>query len=284
MNKYQVLRACIVLSLLTILFFMVFITARNSSSDKLVVKFFDIGQGDSIYIKSPSGSELLVDGSADKQVLEKLGRTMSPLDRNLDVVVATHPDKDHIGGLPAVLSKYKIGMLLEPGTTAENGVFQEMHAVAKQRGIKIVAAYAGQTIDLGGGVVATVLFPNRSVVGMETNDSSIVILLAYGSQTFLLTGDAPVSTEYSILSKLHELTVLKAGHHGSQTSTSFELMEKTTPEYTVLSVGANNSYGHPHAAVVARLEQFHSRVLRTDEAGDITFTTDGDTTDFKTQK
>jgi competence protein ComEC len=284
MNKYQVLRACIVLTLLVILFFIVFITAQNSSSDKLVVKFFDIGQGDSIYIKSPSGSELLVDGSADKQVLEKLGRTMSPLDRNLDVVVATHPDKDHIGGLPAVLSKYKIGMLLEPGTTAENGVFQEMHIVAKQRGIKIVTAYAGQTIDLGGGVVATVLFPNRSVVGMETNDSSIVILLAYGSQTFLLTGDAPVSTEYSILSKLPELTVLKAGHHGSQTSTSFELMEKTTPEYTVLSVGANNSYGHPHAAVVARLEQFRSRVLRTNEAGDITFTTDGDTTDVKTQK
>jgi competence protein ComEC len=284
MNKYQVLRACIVLSLLVILFFIVFITAHNSSSDKLVVKFFDIGQGDSIYIKSPSGSELLVDGSADKQVLEKLGRTMSLLDRNLDVVVATHPDKDHIGGLPAVLSKYKVGMLLEPGTTAENGVFQEMHAVAKQKGIKIVTAYAGQTIDLGGGVVATVLFPNRSVVGMETNDSSIVILLAYGSQTFLLTGDAPVSTEYSILSKLPELTVLKAGHHGSQTSTSFELMEKTTPEYTVLSVGANNSYGHPHAAVVARLEQFHSRALRTDVAGDITFTTDGDTTDVKTQK
>jgi competence protein ComEC len=284
MNKYQILRAGIVLCLLAALVFIFYIAVRSRNADALVVKFFDIGQGDAMYIKSPSGRELLIDGSADKQILEKLGRTMNLFDRHIDVVVATHPDKDHIGGLPAVLTKYTVGLLLEPGTTADNGVYDELLVVAKNKSVKIVQAYAGQSIDLGGDAIATVLYPNRSVLGMETNESSIVILLTYGSQSFLFTGDAPLSTEYSILNKLPELSVLKAGHHGSQTSTSFELLEKTTPEYTVLSVGANNSYGHPHRNVVARLQEFRSQILRTDQKGDITFITDGDSIQMKTQK
>lgn len=277
MNKYQYVRIAITSSLLLLLCICLYLALQERNTNELRVTFFDIGQGDAIYIKSPSGKEMIVDASADTRVLAKLGNTMSLFDRTIDVVVVTHPDKDHIGGLPAVLSRYKVGMLLESGARSDNGIDDEMHRVAKEKNLPLVSAFAGQRIDLGAGTIATVLFPNRGVDGMETNEASIIILLTYGSQSFLLTGDAPISSEYSILASVPEITVLKAGHHGSQTSTSFELLEKTTPEYTVLSVGADNSYGHPHKSVVDRLTEFKSSVLRTDTMGDISFYTDGDT-------
>jgi competence protein ComEC len=284
MNKYQYVRIALTSSMLLLLCLFTYLAFTERATDTLRVTFFDVGQGDAIYIKSPSGREMIVDASADTRILEKLGKTMSLFDRNIDVVVATHPDKDHIGGLPSLLSRYTVGMLLVSGATSDNGVHDEMHRVAKTKQVKVVSAFKGQRIDLGGGAIATILFPNRDTTAMETNEASIVILLTYGSQSFLLTGDAPTSTEYSILDTLPEITVLKAGHHGSQTSTSFELLEKTTPEYTVLSVGANNSYGHPHTNVVDKLTEFRSTILRTDTMGDISLYTDGDSIQVVKQK
>jgi competence protein ComEC len=284
MNKYQYIRLMLVGCIFLVLSAFLYTALTEKKTTELRVTFFDIGQGDAIYIKSPTGKEMIVDASVDNRILTKLGKTMTPFDRTIDVAVATHPDKDHIGGLPAVLDRYKVGMLLESGAASDNGVHDEMHRVAQLKNIKVVSAFKGQRIELGGGAIATVLFPDRGVGGMETNDASIVILLTYGNQSFLLTGDAPISTEYSILAGVPELTVLKAGHHGSQTATSFELLEKSTPEYTVLSVGAQNSYGHPHKSVTDRLTEFRSAILRTDTMGDISFYTDGDSVRVVKQK
>ncbi len=283
MNKYQKARLLVVTSLIVLLCFGVYMLVSSRQTNILRVVFFDVGQGDSIYIKSPSGGELLVDGGGDKVVLSKLGKYMNLFDRSIDVVIATHPDKDHIGGLPSVLSRYNVGMLLESGAENDNGVNDEIRRVADSKRVRRVSGFAGQKIDLGGGVLFTILYPNKSVVGLETNEASIVGLLSYGDKTFLLTGDAPVSTEYQVLSNLSHLTVLKAGHHGSETSTSFELLEKTTPEITVLSVGAHNTYGHPHRKVTSLLEEFHSKIYRTDTHGDIVFETNGESITAVTQ-
>jgi competence protein ComEC len=260
---------------------MVFISQRKT--DLLRVTFFDIGQGDAIYIKSPSGAEMLVDGGADTLVLEKLGKYMSIFDRQISVVVATHPDKDHIGGLPSVLSRYDVGLLLESGAGSDNGVQDELDRIAEKKNVQKKVAYSTQRIELGDGVVATVLYPNKSILGLETNDASIVLLLEYKNKNFLLTGDASIEIERDIIENIPELTVLKAGHHGSQTSTSFELLEKTTPEFVVISAGRNNSYGHPHTSVLKLINSFKSTVLRTDTDGDITFVTDGESLTVKRQ-
>jgi competence protein ComEC len=257
-------------------------------TDKLVVTFFDIGQGDSIYIKSPSGIEMLIDAGGDKTVLQRLGKQMAWFDKTLDIVLATHPDKDHIGGIPEVLNTYKVLLFIESGSTSKNGIYEEVDTILKEkqnRGLVRKEAFAGQRIDLGSGVVFTILFPERDVTNLDTNDASIVGVLTYGSHSILLTGDAGLMTEYSIIDQLpRDITVLKVGHHGSDSSTSFELLEKTTPEVAILSLGTNNSYGHPHKKVTDLLNQFKVVTHRTDSHGSISFVSDGETFDITTAK
>mgnify|MGYP001611958293 CR=1 FL=1 len=275
----------VILSSFAVLFLFVLF---SGPSDKLIVTFFDIGQGDSIYIKSPSGIEMLIDAGPDKKVLQRLGKQMKPFDRAIDIVLVTHPDKDHIGGIPGVLGAYSVSLFIDSGSINENGVYEETEKLVKEKlkeGLVRKTAFAGQRIDLGGGVVFTTLFPERDVSNLETNDASIVGLLTYGEHSVLLTGDAGLMTEYAILSQLpSDITVLKAGHHGSDSSTSFELLEKTTPQIAVLSLGENNSYGHPHKKVVDALSQFKVEMYRTDIQGSVSFISDGETFEIKTSK
>ena len=288
MTKHARLRAQIAILLITVLLGLIVFLVLSKPTDKLIVTFFDVGQGDSIYIKSPSGIEMLIDAGADKTVMQRLGRQMSPFDRNLDIVLVTHPDKDHIGGIPEVLKTYKVSLFIESGSVNENGVYEEVDKLVKEKqssGLNRKTAFTNQKIDLGSGVLFTVLFPEGDVSELDPNDASIVGILTYGDHSILLTGDAGVLTEYAILEKLpNSITVLKAGHHGSDSSTSFGLLEKTTPKIAILSLGANNSYGHPHKKVIDILSQFKVESYRTDLQGSISFISDGETFKIKTTK
>ncbi len=258
--------------------------ALRSGGGGLSVYFLDVGQGDSILIESPTGSRILVDGGKNRQVLTRLGEILPFGDRRIDVVIATHTDADHIGGLPEVVSLYDVGAFLEPGITDVGPLNTDLHLRLKDEGAPVLEAKRGMKLDLGGGAILTVLFPNQDVSWWPSNDASIVSRLTYGDTEFLLTGDATHRTENILLSLdsgLLDVDVLQAGHHGSRTSTSLTWAQAASPEYTVISAGKDNSYGHPHKEVLDVLKQVNSEILITAESGTIHLETDGRSLEVK---
>ena len=252
----------------------------------LTVAFLDVGQGDAIFIEAPSGNQLLIDGGPDKSVLRELSRVMPFYDRSIDVVMMTHPDSDHVSGLNDVLDKYQVSLFLEPGVTASSSVYRELESrimdYESNGKIKKILARRGMAVDLGRGVYLEILFPDRDPAGWDTNNASIVTRLVYGENEFLLTGDSPQSIENYLISLGGlESDVLKAGHHGSKTSSSEFFVAAVSPEYAVISVGANNRYGHPNQEVLDILNKFEVKILRTDERGKIMFKSDGTNLEVK---
>ncbi len=200
-------------------------------------------------------------------------------DRTIDVVIATHPDKDHIGGLPEVLNNYHVDFVMEPGVSSDTGAYQELEKTIKDKNLPRILARRGMSLNLGDGVRLNILFPDRNTDGWETNTASIVAKLVYGNNSFLLTGDSPIAIEkYLSMIDGHNLKsdVLKAGHHGSRTSTSESYASLVSPEYAVISAGKNNKYGHPHKEVLDILEKVKATILKTYELGTITFNSDGE--------
>lgn len=247
----------------------------------LKVSFLDVGQGDAVFIQSPAGNQMLIDGGADRTVLRRLADEMPWYDRTIDVILATHPDTDHVGGLFDVLGRYKVTYIFRPGIQHDAPAAQSLLlqiAKEKKGGAQEVLARRGQVIDLGGGVYIEILFPDRNVSEIETNTGSIVLRVVYEDTAFMLTGDSPQSIEEYLvgIDSTHlESTVLKAGHHGSRTSSSVAFVGYVSPQYGVFSRGCDNSYGHPHREVVDLLDRFEIRVVDTCEEGTITFISDG---------
>jgi competence protein ComEC len=246
--------------------------------DHITVSFLNIGQGDAILIESTNNNHILLDGGPNKKVLSELNKTLPFLNRDIDVMVESHPDKDHIGGLPEVVSRYHVGVFLEPGVESPNKVDDELRKRVADKKIQHIFARAGQIIDMGDGSYLKILFPDRDVSGFETNDASIVAQFVYGDTCFLLTGDSPSKIEEYIIGKYKEqlkCTVLKAGHHGSKGSTSNEYLHFVLPDYAVISAGKGNSYGHPHKETLDRLNSFNVKILSTIDLGTIQMISDG---------
>ena len=234
--------------------------ARTPGKD-LKVYFLDVGQGDAIFIETPSKKQVLIDAGKNKKILSLLGKVMPFGDRSIDVTIETHPDLDHAGGFVPVKERYKIGLELDQNS-----------------------ARRGQVINFGDGAKLIILFPNQDVSNWETNDGSVVAKLVFGESSFLLTGDATIKTENILLNLNKEILdsdVLKAGHHGSRTSTSLDFAQAVSPEYAIISAGLNNSYGHPHQEVLNILSNVGSQILSTAEKGTIKFQTDGEKLEFK---
>jgi competence protein ComEC len=261
------------------------ISLYRAQNKRLTVAFLDIGQGDSIFIESPTGNQILIDAGPGRGVLREISKVMPFYDRSIDIVIASHPDADHIGGLPDVFDKYDIDLFMEPGVESENSLDDELEKVTKLEGSKVVEARRGMVIEVGGGARLEILFPVIDPRGMETNAASIVARLVYGENEFLLTGDSPVAIEDYLLglecracqrpSLTLEADVLKAGHHGSRTSTSLPFLAAVNPKYAVISSGKDNRYGHPHQEVLDNLERYGVQILRTDQDGRIIFESDG---------
>jgi competence protein ComEC len=251
----------------------------ENTSDRLTVAFLDIGQGDAAFIQAPNGVQVLIDGGPGRAVLKQLGEIMPFYDRSIDIIVATHPDLDHIGGLLAVLENYEVGYIVEPGATSDTAAYAEFSRLAalEERAQSIIAR-RGQILDLGEGVILEILFPDRDASGLEPNTASIVAMLSYGQTSFLFMGDAPDAIE-KYLAMLDgtglNIDVLKVGHHGSDTSTTDVLLGLASPRYAIISAGRDNRYGHPHREVLDALTRFGVEILRTDLSGTITITSDG---------
>ncbi len=252
--------------------------ATRARAPQLVVSFLNVGQGDAIFIQTPSGKQVLIDGGPDREVLRELGEVLSWHDRTIDVVVATHPDADHISGLIDVLQRYEVDLIVEPGVKHDTPQAESMLKSVAGEGAQELIARRGQVIDFQDGVQLEILFPDRDVSGVETNTASIVARLSYGSTSVMLTGDSPAAIErYLISLDASDLNsdVLKAGHHGSKTSSSEEFLAAVSPDFTIFSRGCDNKYGHPSSEVVALLAAAALPTLDTCEDGRITFVSDG---------
>lgn len=259
------------------LWYVLLTQAVSTSKEVLTVSFLSVGQGDAIFIESPTGVQVLIDGGPNRSVLRELSRAMSLWDRSIDVVIATHPDLDHIGGLADVLERYTVGTLFYSFPENTTTLDEHMRKVASARGIQTHEALRGDVIDMGGGVLLTVLFPDRALPFVDPNDASIIAHLTYGKTAFLLTGDAPQKVE-RYLTRLDgfllKSDVLKLGHHGSNTSSSEEFIGYTDPAYAVVSAGKDNRYGHPHQEVIERMERF-GVITKDTLSGAVTFVSDG---------
>lgn len=254
----------------------------DATSPYLKVAFLDVGQGDSIYIEAPNGTQMLIDGGPDDAVLARLGEVMPWGDSSLDVVLATHSDADHISGLPSVIEQYHVPMIIENGASSKTKIFNRLEDTVVKNNVKKIIARRGMHImlDPERNIYFDVLFPDRDVSGFkETNDGSIVGKLVYGTESFMLTGDATTYTENLIMQNessdtLHS-TILKLGHHGSHTSSGILWLEKVHPETAIISAGLHNRYGHPHKDILDRLAELHIPYLSTYDKGTIMLKTDG---------
>ena len=250
-----------------------------SAGDKyLVVAIIDVGQGEAIFIETPSGKQIMIDGGPNRAVFESLGKLMPFNDRTLDLIIISNPDQDHIGGLVEILNRYKVGIIIEPGTIAKTKVYERLKEVGERVPLELIAR-GGMMLNLGDGVRLEILAPVANAKSWSTNDGSIVARLVYGETEFMLTGDAPEKVERGLLATLPsawlEADVLKVGHHGSKTSTSPEFVEAVKPKFVVISSGKDNRYGHPNQKTLDTLESLNIPIFRTDQLGTIIFESDG---------
>lgn len=266
------------------------VAAQGSRIKYLETEFFDVGQGDAAFIQTPSGIQVLVDGGPDSGVLEKLGQAMPFYDRDIDWVVLSHPDRDHLAGLLAVLKNYRVHNILWSGIPKDTAESDEwIDLVAKEKA-NIVIGSAGDEFDLGGdpGLILQVLAPvsGADSSAASSNEASIVVRFVYGARSFVFAGDADNAEEQGIMDADPDLQtdILKVSHHGSKNSANEGLFEDLSPAVAVISVGAQNPYGHPSAEVLEMLAKYDIKTLRTDQNGDVVFRTDGDQIFLKTQK
>ncbi len=256
--------------------------SKGNQSNLLKVAFLDVGQGDAIYIEAPNGKQMLVDGGPDDSVLAELAQVMPFGDQSIDLVLATHTDADHIGGLSSVIEQYDVSHIIENGSSSSTRVFQNLENTIEKNNLERVIARRGTRIilDKEFNIYFDILYPDRDVSNFtESNDGSIVGKLVYGQESFLLTGDATKYTENLIMRNetpdtLHS-QVLKLGHHGSHTSSTQLFLEKVNPEIAIISAGKNNRYGHPHKDVLNVLERLGIPYFATYQEGTIIFKTDG---------
>jgi competence protein ComEC len=247
---------------------------------KLHVYALDVGQGDALLLRTPRGRTVLVDGGPDPLLLTaRLGRVLPFWQRRLHLVVSTHADSDHLGGLIPVAQRYRVGAALESPCMPASDLTAAWHAGLSAQGVTPLPGVAGVQVELEPGLTLTLLQPDADAAcaAASSNDKSVVALVTYGDCRILLTGDASAEVERRLVAafELDDLTVLKVGHHGAAASTGEALLAESRPRVALVSVGRDNSYGHPAAEVLERLAVYGAQVLRTDEQGTVEFITDG---------
>lgn len=259
-------------------------TAGGTLGD-LTVHFIDVGQADCALVEY-QGEYLLIDGGnrEDGQLvvsyLEQQGVEA------LSAVICTHAHEDHVGGLPSVLAVYPTAAVYAPTNTYSSNIFDKFLYYTDQQGLEVTIPSPGDELTLGD-VTGTFLGPVQSYA--DTNNTSLVLRLELGDTSFLFTGDMETEAESDMLdywgddNALLSADVLKVGHHGSNTSTGYRFLNAVAPQYGVISVGAGNSYGHPHKEPVERLGQAEVTLLRTDELGHVLAHSDGQTITFTWQ-
>jgi competence protein ComEC len=274
LKNIKYLAPLVLLMITGVIWYAVYTESRGT----LRVAFLNVGQGDAIFIESPTHNQILLDGGPGTAVLGELGRVMPFYDRSLDAVMMSHPNLDHFAGFIEVLRRYSVGYDLESGRSHTIPEYTAFTTAVAERGVKKIFLRRGTTIDLGGGAVLIILSPEERDMGAKNlNDTMVVARLVYGKTAFLLTGDMEKGLEARLVKNGDALSaqVLKVGHHGSKTSSSEIFLQAVRPEYSVIEVG-KNSYGHPTQEILTRLATAHSAIFRTDTDGTIIFESDGE--------
>jgi competence protein ComEC len=238
----------------------------------LKVTFIDVGQADSILIQIPNGKNILIDAGNNEDAEQIITFLKNQGIRRLDSVIGTHPHEDHIGSLDKVIKTFEIGEILMPKVTTNTQTFKDVLTAVQDKGLKIKEAKAGIKLDWGAEVLAPI-----SSKYEDLNNYSVVLRFVYGQNVFLFTGDAEEVSEREMISSSYSLKadVLKVGHHGSSSSTTPEFLKRVSPKYAVISVGKDNTYGHPAADIINRLKKSGAEVYRTDLMGTIVAESDG---------
>lgn len=242
----------------------------------LEIHIIDVGQGDSILIKTPNSKTLLIDGGTNESERIVKGYLKKHKIKTIDFLIATHPDSDHIGGLDAVVNKFNVKGLYLPEQTITSNSYNDLISACNQKQVPLNYVYKGNNFSIDNYIDLFVLSP--SYIQDDNNLNSIVFKLSFKNKSFLFTGDAESSNESDIINSfnLEDIDFLKVGHHGSKSSTTSEFLDETTPDVAVISCGYKNQYGHPHNTTLKNLKDHNVTTYRTDLSGDIVLYSNGE--------
>lgn len=263
----------ILLSLILIIFFgAIFYAVEVRKSDSNQIIFCDVGQGDGFVVFGSGGNQIVFDGGLGGKLTDCLGRYMPVWDRKIEVMVLTHPQRDHMEGQIEMLGRYQVERVIWTGAGSSGGLFDEWKSLVSEEGAQIYETARGDRIELGD-LNLEVLWPSKSFMdlwklapGGDLNETSVVMRMNFGGFCAYFTGDIPVGRLGDVADK--NCRLLKVAHHGSKTGTNDIVLEKVKPEIAVIQVG-KNSYGHPHGEVLESLNKFGVDVLRNDVQGDV---------------
>lgn len=271
----------IIITLCLLIFAYSTYSTAKEKDGQLKVYFFDVGQGDAIFIEAPNGNQVLIDGGPDNAVLQKLGETMPFYDKDIDMVILTHSDADHLTGLIEVLERYEVKNIVYSDIIRNSALYDVWRKAAVREEANIIDPALGKMIKLGNGVTLSTANPVELLDGKvrdKTNNDSVVLKLEYGETEILLTGDIEAKAERQIILNGADIDadIIKIAHHGSKTSTTEEFLYEVSPQIAIIQVGAKNRYGHPSPEVLNRLENLGIKLYRTDVDGDTKVVSDGE--------
>ncbi len=279
----------ILLGVLAIVIFLIGFTYYSQSErQNLEVDFLNVGQGDSILIKTPYNQNILIDGGPDNSVLSELGKNLSFYDKNIDLIILTHPHSDHVTGLVEILRRYQVKKVIMTGVKYSASYYQAFLDEIKKQNIDTEIIKGPEDVILGNNLEIKILYPSSDISGQtskDANDESVITKLIYFKEAFLLTGDAEAKVEDNLIDNKFDLSadVLKVPHHGSCASLDQKVIEAVRPEMAIISVGADNKYGHPCAQTLDLLNADKIPIFRTDKQGTIKLISDGNLVKIKNQ-
>lgn len=285
-KSYKALK--IILTISAIIISISFLTQNNNGNyeNKMIIHYIDVGQGDCILIQV-NNKNLLIDSGPSSNRKDLLNY-LEKLDiKKFDYIIATHPHEDHIGNMDTIIKRYNIGSFYSPKVITSSTTFENMISALVDKNLKINVLKKGvKGIDLGKNTEIEVFSPLENISSDNLNDYSPIIKITFFNNSFLFTGDAEISTEDTVLSENNNLNcdILKVGHHGSSTSTSTDFLISTNPSVAIISVGKNNSYGHPTSETLSLLNSYNIRTIRTDINGTVIAISDGKNINISTVK
>lgn len=240
----------------------------------------DVGQGDAIYIKTPSGKDVLVDGGENDKVLDCLTKHMPFWDRTIELMILTHPDADHVTGLVPVLQRYTVLHFVTSKTSKETGIYKKFMQALREEGLTPKYVFLSDKIDFEDGLSSDIYWPTEASLNefrspSDINELSVIQVLTYGNFKALLTGDAGVKVQDRLVTSLSGIDVLKVPHHGSKTGMSDYYLSMLKPSLAIISVGKSNRYGHPTGFILDLLAKYSIKTLRTDKNGEVEIVSNG---------
>lgn len=243
---------------------------------KFHIYFLDIGQGDSVLIKTPENHQILIDGGPENIVIEELGEVLPFFDKSIDFVVLTHPHADHVDGLIEVIKRFNVNNVLITGVFYDSPDYKEFLRIIKEKNINVLFAESLTDFRFGD-TILDIIYPKNSIIDKKfpnANNSSIAMRVLYKNIKILLTGDLEAEAEQKLIQTGFDLKadIFKAGHHGSKTSSTMDLLKKIQPTVVVIQSGAGNSFGHPHKEALDNFEKFGvKKIFRNDLNGRVEF-------------